>query len=221
MASSLCMGVCFSMFVCAALSSAVLAASLSAPPSTPRLELTVFGGGATCGGRGPVRRSCRARRRPVRFPPRPPPSAVPPCRDTFSPIQIRCRLELQGAAQALVSPSAAPGAVRTYEAVLGSMVPKIADKLGSSGLLIASEDAFLAFFGAFLSLGPESAVRWNSVKLVKAVAAGWHVASGPRAASDREWPPQMRAFRNDLKRTCFHSSREKAPPPLKGDAWSA
>ena len=98
--------------------------------------------------------------------------------------------------------SAAPGAVRTYEAILRSLAPRVVDILGAPARPMADEAAFIALFGAALLLGPKShtlatgqpAVKWSYVKLAKAAVASWHVARGSRAVFDGEWSPRMGFF---------------------------
>ena len=62
----------------------------------------------------------------VPFPATPPHPAARPA----SATQVRFRHELQRAVQSMVSPSAAPKAVRTYEAALQEIFPRIVKKLG-------------------------------------------------------------------------------------------
>ena len=80
--------------------------------------------------------------------------------------------------------SAAPGAVRTYEAALRALVPKVTAKLGSQVLPVSPEDVFYAFSSAAVSLAPtaassvsvQPAVRRSFVKVVRAAVAYWRVA---------------------------------------------
>ena len=98
--------------------------------------------------------------------------------------------------------STASGAVRTCEAILRGIAPKVAPNLGSPVLPMSTEAQFLSFFGAVLILGPNSpspvsglpGVRWKYVKLVKAAAAHWRVVRGVRAVFDSERSPRMGAF---------------------------
>ena len=95
----------------------------------------------------------------------------------------------------------ASSAVRTYEAILRGIAPKVTLKLGSAVLPMRTDAQFFSFFGAVLMLGPKSAspvtshqgVRWNYVKLVKAAVAYWRVVRGDRAFFDAEWTPRMGA----------------------------
>ena len=109
-----------------------------------------------------------------------------------SPEQEAFRRELFDAAQLTFEISAATGTVRTYEATLRAIVPKVTLKLASQALPLCAEAQFVAFFGAVLLLGPKSSspassrpgVRWNYVKLVKAAVAFWHVVRGKYAVFD-------------------------------------
>ena len=131
-----------------------------------------------------------------------PPLSLPPALGTSILGQVRLRSELQDTNRGLMSPSAAPGAVRTYEAALKSIAPRFPDKLRSSVPPMDSDGAIFAVFGAFALLGPtsasnvtgQSAVRWNYVQPASAAVASWRVARGPRAAFGRGWSPQMGSF---------------------------
>ena len=122
----------------------------------------------------------------------PPASAVSPEQEVF-------RRELLDAARSSFEVSVATGAVRTYEATLRGIAPKVTLKLGSQVVPRSAEAQFFAFFGAVLLIGPKSpspvsshpGVRWNYVKLVKAAVACWHVVRGERAIFDVERSPRM------------------------------
>ena len=126
---------------------------------------------------------------------------IPPASAIF-PAQEAFRRELFGAVQSTFEVSAAAGAVRTYEATLRAIVPKVTLKLGSRVLPMRAEAQFFAFFGAALLLGPklsspassQPGARWNYVKLVNAAVAYWCVARGTRAVFDGEWSPRMGFF---------------------------
>ena len=115
--------------------------------------------------------------------------------------------------------SAACGAVRTYEATLRNIVPKVTLNLGSQVLSTVTEAQFSAVFGALLMLGPKSAspapaeprVRWNYVKLFKSAVAHRHATRGERAVSDDHWTPRMGVFWAGIKRSCVHVAPEKSP----------
>ena len=93
-----------------------------------------------------------------------------------------------------MSSSTAPGAVRIYEAVLESMPPRSADRLGSAVFPKVAEDLFSAIFGvpslfALKSVSPvtgQPMVRWDCVKLAKAASAFWRVARVSRAVFDED-----------------------------------
>ena len=84
---------------------------------------------------------------------------------------------------------------------------------------MSSGDAFYAFFGAVVLLGPstassvsaQTAVRRSYVKLVKAAAAYWRVARGSRAAYDCGWSPRMGVFWPGIRRSCVRVPVEKVP----------
>ena len=121
-----CTRVCFSMFVHATASSAVQSASLPhvdldtpspagenhVEPEDPSDDPAVLEGDLSASR------------------PNLPPTALTPVRCPLSLVQFCFRLELQGTVQALMSPIAAPAAVRTYGAVRESMAPKISDDPG-------------------------------------------------------------------------------------------
>ena len=144
--------------------------------------------------------------------------ALPPA-SVASPAQKAFPRELRDAAQSTFEVSAAASTVRTYEATLRAIAPKVTLKLGSPVLPMCTKAQFFAFFGAVLLLGPESSspaspqpgVRWNSVKLVKAAVACCHVARGGRAVFDGEWSPRTGFFRSGVKRKCIHSTVNKSP----------
>ena len=154
------------------------------------------------------------------------PSSLPPALDTLSPVQVRLGSGLQEAGQLSASSSAALPPVRTFEAALNFTVPRIADKPGLSVQPMDSERAPFSFFGALELFGPSSvspatgqaAASWNYEKLAEAAAAFWHVAGGPRAASDSEWPPRVGVIWDGLKRAGCHASREKTPISSEGDS---
>ena len=143
-----CVCVCFSMFVHAALSSALRSAGRPAP--RPHLDLG------------------------------------PPATGFASADRVRFRSHLQDTVHNRMSPSAAPGDIRTFEAVLQSSVPKITDKLGSSVLPLVAEDTFFAVVGALSRIDPKSVspatgqatVRRHYAKPVKPVVAFWNVVRG-------------------------------------------
>ena len=56
----------------------------------------------------------------------------------------------------LFAPSSAPGKVRTYEATLRTIAPKVAANLSPCALLMESEGAVYAISAAVLLLGPKS-----------------------------------------------------------------
>ena len=56
----------------------------------------------------------------------------------------------------LSAPSVAPGKVRTYEATLRAIAPKVSAKLSSSVLPMKSEGVIYAASTAVLLLGPKS-----------------------------------------------------------------
>ena len=82
-----------------------------------------------------------------------------------------------------------------------------------------SEAQFYSSFGAVVMLGPKSTspvtpqqgVRRIYVKLVEAAVAYWHGVRGERAILDAEWSPRMGLFWSGIKRSCIHSTLEKAP----------
>ena len=135
-------------------------------------------------------------------------SSGPLVRDVLPPASVvssaqkAFRRELRGAVQSTFEVSAAAGTVRTREATLRGIAPKVAAKLGSQVLPMSAEAQFFAFFGAVLLLGPKSSspaspqpeVRRNYFKLVKAAADYWRAARGDRAVFDGEWPPRMGFF---------------------------
>ena len=112
----------------------------------------------------------------------PPASSLPPPQGAF-------RRDLFSTLSTASEVSAASGTVRTYEATLRSIAPKITSKLGSPALPMVSEAQFFAFFGSVLLLGPESASpvsaqqggRWCYVKLPRAAIAHWRGIRGQRA----------------------------------------
>ena len=122
---------------------------------------------------------------------------------------MRVRSDLQGAAQSLTSPSAAPGQLRAYETVLWSMVPRFAEKLESSVLRTGSREASYAFFESLVFPKPETAspsngqpvVCWDCVTLGKAAVAFWNVVGGPRTG----------AFWSGINRSRVQAAREKSP----------
>ena len=173
------MCVCFSMFVNAALSSALRAAG--GPASHPNVSLNLprpsEGADVQPDGRRedpPAYRGDLSVSRPAGFLSSPPPAVGP-----LASVQIRFRSELQDSVQALLSPSAAPGPSALFGGVLKSMVPKIVDRLVSPALPMVTEDAFVAIFAAASLLGPKSVpsvrgrplVRQSYVVLVKAAVA--------------------------------------------------
>ena len=99
------------------------------------------------------------------------------------------------------------------------IVPKVMRKLGSHVVPMRSEAQFYSFFEAVVMLGPKStspvtsqqAARRKYVKLVKAAVAYWHVVRGERANFNAEWSPRVGVFWSGFKRSCIHSTLEKAP----------
>ena len=169
--------------------------------SNPPIDLDLSGPGRQCpvvmdeeveGGSRPIPdlavSSC-----PVAQDVLPPASAISPAQEVF-------RRELLDAVQSTFDVRA--GAVRTYEATLRAIAPKVTLKLGSQVLPMCAEAQFFAFFGAVLLLGPKSSspaspqpgARWNYVKLVNAAVAYWCVARGTRAVFDGEWSQRMGFF---------------------------
>ena len=126
-------------------------------------------------------------------------SFLPPALGAPSAEQARFREEARSTLQSLSAPSAAPGTVRTNEATLRAIAPKITARLSSRALPLESGGVPYAFFTAVLFLGPKSpssvtgqpAVHRSYVSPVKAAAAFWHVARGgaPRStpSGPREW----------------------------------
>ena len=120
----------------------------------------------------------------------------------------------------------ASSAVRTYEAILRGIVPKVTLKLGSAVLPMRTEAQFPSFFGAVLMIGPESAspvtsqqgVTSNFVKLVKAAVAFWHVVRGDRAFFDAEWTPRIGIFWYGVKKVAFPLDNGKNPVAVLGRA---
>ena len=111
-----------------------------------------------------------------------------------SPEQEGFRRDLLEVARSTLGANAASGTVRTYEAILRGIVPKVTMKLGAAVLPMRPEAQFYSFFGGALMLGPKTTspvtaqpgARWNYVKLVKAAVAYWHVVRGERAVCDAE-----------------------------------
>ena len=145
--------VCFSMFIHAALSSAVRSVSrqFPFPAPVPALDLSSSGGTASVDQDEFAEEPAtfdedltfgRAHLRPF---------LPPPARGPLSPAQIRFRPEMLGTVQSL---SAAPGTVRTYEAVLNSMAPRVVEKLGWRVLPMETANVFLAFLGSVDLFGP-------------------------------------------------------------------
>ena len=81
--------------------------------------------------------------------------ALPPASAAL-PVQEASRRELFDATQSTFEVSAAAGAVRTYEATLHAIAPKVTLKLGPHVLPMRTEAQFFAVFGAVLFLGPKS-----------------------------------------------------------------
>ena len=144
---------------------------------------------------------------------------MPPAQAAQSLEQLEFRREVCAAAKSAFATTAAPGAVRTFEATLRANVPKVTANLGSSALPMSPEDVFYAFFSAAVMLGPKTASpvsvhpagRWSYVKLVKAAAAYWHVVRGSRAVFDCEGSPRMGVVWSGIKRSCVHVSTETDP----------
>ena len=122
---------------------------------------------------------------PVPAPPDPSVSAAPVSQDVLPPAsslpppQEAFPRDLFSTLSAAFEVSAASGTVRTYEATLRSIVPKVMSKLGSPVLPMVSKAQFFAVFGSVLLLGPKSAspvsaqpgVRWSYVELPTAAVA--------------------------------------------------
>ena len=131
-----------------------------------------------------------------------PASCPPPVSGTPSAEHGRFRQEVRSSMQFMSPSSAAPGTVRTYEATLRAVFPELTAKLSSRALPLDAGSALYAFFAAVVLLGPKSpsavtgqpALRWSYVRLVKEVAAFWHVVRGMRAVLDAERRPRLRAF---------------------------
>ena len=127
----------------------------------------------------------------------PAPQDVLPPATALSADQADFRRQILDEVRLANEARAASGTVRTYEAILRGIIPKVAPKPGSSVLPISTEAQFLSLLGAALLLGPKSpspvsglpGPRWNYVKLLKAAAAHWRVARGERAVVDAEWSP--------------------------------
>ena len=207
--------VCSSMIIDASLSSAVRPVSRPLAAPIPYLDLSASGGTGPADQDESVEDSAVGR-------PNVPPSLLPPPSGPSPPGHIRSPSELQGTVQSKMSSREAPSTVRTSEAVIKSMAPRVAEKMGSPVLPMETAKAFFAFFGAAVLLGPKTppptacqlAARWNYVKLVKAAVAFWRAARCSRAIFDVEWAPRMGALRAGISRSCVHVSQEKPPLPL-------
>ena len=141
----------------------------------------------------------------------------------LSPVQIRFRSRLQDTVQVLMSPCGAPGAIRTFGGAPKSRVPKIADRIDSPVLPLATGDTFVAISGAVSLPSSKSAppvtaqpLSWlNYVEPVTAAAPSRRVARGPRAISAQGRSPQMGACWYGRKRACVHAWGEKPSLLLK------
>ena len=80
-----------------------------------------------------------------------------PASGTTSIEQQNFRRKVVEAAQSAFPNSAAPGTVRTYEATLRAIAPKVTAKLGSKVLPMSAEDVFYAFLSSAVLLGPNTA----------------------------------------------------------------
>ena len=112
-------------------------------------------------------------------------SSAPLVRDVFppalsaSPEREAFRGNLLEVVRTTFGACSASGTVRTYEAILRGIVPKVALRLGSAVLPMRREAQFYSFFGSVLMLGPKSTspvslqrgARWNYVNLVEAALA--------------------------------------------------
>ena len=95
--------------------------------------------------------------------------------------------------------SAPPGTVRTYDTVLRTIVPKVANKLGVSVLPMHREVLFFGFFVGALLVGrrctspvtPQLTARWSNVKVVRVSVSYCRTVRGFSAIFDDGWSPQM------------------------------
>ena len=123
------------------------------------------------------------------------------------------------ARQLAFTSSAATGAVRTYEATLDVIAPRVTLKLGTQVLPMLSANQFYLSSGSCVLLGPKSpppvsalpGVRWNYVMLVQAAVAFCRAVRGERAVFDNRWTPRMGVFWARFKRVCVRGSLEKSP----------
>ena len=90
-------------------------------------------------------------------------SSAPLVRDVLPPAvsatseQGALRGNLLEVVRSTFGASSASSTIRTYEAILRGIVPKVALKLGSAVLPMRTEAQFFSFFGAVPMIGPKSA----------------------------------------------------------------
>lgn len=134
---------------------------------------------------------------------------LPPTAGPAPAYQERFLRNSLGAAQTVMLSSTAPGRVCTYEAVLRSWVPRVADDLGAPIPPLAYEATFIASCGATLLFGPKSrtlttgrpAAKCFYVMPVKAAISLWPVVRGSRAVFGEEWSPRMGFFWGGIERS--------------------
>ena len=143
---------------------------------------------------------------------------LPPTAGPAPAYQERFLRDSLGAAQTVMLSSTAPGRVCTYEAVLRSWVPRVADDLGAPIPPLAYEATFIASCGATLLFGPKSrtlttgrpAAKCFYVMPVKAAISLWPVVRGSRAVFGEEWSPRM-GFFGAVSSDRGKGSAERAP----------
>ena len=120
-----------------------------------------------------------------------------PAAGPLSSEQESFRRELFSAAPSVFVASAAPGAVRTFEATLRVVVPKVSAKIGARVLPVNTESEFSSFLASVALPGPKTAssvsaqpaARWSYVEVVKAPTAYWRVVRGKRTVLETDWFP--------------------------------
>ena len=184
--------------------SAALRRRRPAPRAAPyvlRPELILEGEGVDSEGLPPV-----CARNPVALP-----APTVPLTDAIA----RSREEVQTTIAACISGAVADSTKRTYDSTLAAAMPRIERVLGSSNALpLATEDKFLAFFGAeFTALSQKNAnlppPKWPHFRMLRASVEYWHSVHNIPCVMETEWAKRMGVFWKGLKRSCSHTKLDK------------
>ena len=127
--------------------------------------------------------------------------------------QLKFRGEVLDVPTSAFASSAAPGSVRTYEAALKSVTPKVTSKVGYQIFPMRRTSSFVGPRFSASSAG-QLVVCWSYVELVEAAVAFWRSVRGILPVFEKDCGTHIGAFWAGLKKACSDAHREKGPLPL-------